>query len=260
MRMTRVLLAFLLVALVASPSSAASLTLSIQNGLVSLNAQDVTIRQILLEWARVGRTQVVNAERITGGPVTLKFEGVPERQALDIILRAVPGYVAARRETFAADASIYDRILIMPTTSVVAAVRPQPQTPTPGFPGFQGGSNVTQLRPGFGAPGALQGAASEVPDPAADQVNDPAIAAAAAAGLIAVPATSPGPSPVLTPTMPPNRVPAGGINNPPPTVPGSAAPINPWNAPIGTPQPTLAPPAPPTTPPNVRPQPPQADR
>jgi hypothetical protein len=257
--MTRVLLALLLVTSVASPGSAASLTLSIQNGLVSLDAQDVTIRQILLEWARVGRTQVVNAERVTGGPVTLKFAGVPEKQALDIILRAVPGYVAAQREAFVADASIYDRILIMPTTNAVAAARPQPQTPLPGFPGLQGGSNVTQLRPGPGVPAAFQGAASEVQDPAADQVNDPAIAAAAAAGLIPVPATSPGPSPVLTPMMPPTRVPSGGMNNPP-TVPGSTAPITPWNTPVGTPQPTLAPPPPPTAPPSVRPQPPQADR
>src|SRR5262245_29836804 len=260
MHMTRVFLAVLLVASMASTTSAAGLTLSIQNGLVSLDAQDVTIRQILQEWARVGRTQVVNAERIVGGPVTLKFAGVPEKQALDIILRAVPGYVAARRETLVADASVYDRILIMPTTTAVAAVRPQqPQTSFPGFPGLQGGANVTQLRPGLATPAAVQGAAAEVPDPAADQVDDPAIATAAAAGLIAVPATSPVPAPVPTPMMPPTRVPAGGANTPP-TVPGSTAPINPWNSPVSTPQPTLAPPAPTPTQPGARPQPPQADR
>ena len=29
--------------------------------------------QILAEWARVGRTHVVNAERMTGGPLTLQL-------------------------------------------------------------------------------------------------------------------------------------------------------------------------------------------
>ncbi len=52
----------------ASPCWAAGLTLSVQNGLVSLDAQDVTVRQILTEWARVGKTRIINVERITGGP------------------------------------------------------------------------------------------------------------------------------------------------------------------------------------------------
>ena len=42
--------------------------------------------------------------------MTLKFDGLPEDQALDIILRALPGYLAARRAVPMADASMYDRI------------------------------------------------------------------------------------------------------------------------------------------------------
>src|SRR6186997_2296831 len=118
----------------ASPGWAAGLTLTIRDGRVTLDAQDVTVRQILTEWARIGKTQIVNAERITGGPVTLKLQEVPEKQALDIILRTVPGYMARPRETFVADASIYDRILVMATTAAVAAGRPQ--TPS-AFPGMQ---------------------------------------------------------------------------------------------------------------------------
>jgi hypothetical protein len=265
MRMTRLFSACCLVVLLAAPSSAASLKLSIQNGLVSLDAQDVTVRQILAEWGRVGRTQVVNAERIMGGPVTLKFDAVPEKQALDIVLRSVPGYVAAHREALVADASMYERILIMPTTTSVAAVRQQPQQPYPGFPGgfpgLQGGANVTQLRPG--PPGALP----DVPDPSEDQMHDPALAAAAAAGLVPVPALSPGPSPVLTPMMPNDRMqgPLGQMmpptTAPPNAAPSSTTPANPRTGQTGTPQPTLAPPPPPTPqPPVARPQPPQADR
>ena len=50
--------------------------------------------------------------------------------ALDTILRAVPGYMAAPRSAYLANASVYDRILIMATTSAVAA---RPATPS----GFQ---------------------------------------------------------------------------------------------------------------------------
>src|SRR6185436_13120627 len=81
-------------------ASAAGLELSIRDGRVTLDAQDVTLRQILTEWARIGKTRIVNIERITGAPVTLKLEGVPEKQALEIILRSVPGYMAVPRETF----------------------------------------------------------------------------------------------------------------------------------------------------------------
>ena len=96
---------------------------------MSLDAQDVTLRQILTEWARIGKTRIVNVERITGGPMTLKIDGMPEKQALDIILRAIPGYMALPRETLLADASLYDRILIMATTTAVAALRPPPTSP-----------------------------------------------------------------------------------------------------------------------------------
>ena len=76
---------------------AAGLQLSIQDGKVSIDAQDVTIRQILTEWARVGKTRIVNVERLSGGPITIKLDAVPEKQALEIILRTVPGYMAAPR-------------------------------------------------------------------------------------------------------------------------------------------------------------------
>ena len=104
--------------------------------------------QILTEWARVGKTHIVNVERIAGGPITLKLDAFPEKQALDIVLRAIPGYIALPRATQVADASLYDRIVIMATTSaLVAAPRPQQPT-TPTFPGMQmGGPGVTQLRP-----------------------------------------------------------------------------------------------------------------
>ena len=245
----------------AAAASAAGLTLSIHDGLVTIDAQDVTVRQILTEWARVGKTRIINVERITGGPMTLKLEAVPEKQALDTILRSIPGYMAMPRATFAADASLYDRILIMATTTAVAA--PRPPQPVAGFPGMQpgmfgppGGPNVTQLRPGPPAP-LMPGTLPESPN-AADQMDDPAIAAAAAAGLVTAPALTPGSSAISAPLTLPG---APTQSQPGASAPGVGAPTNPWNAPVGTAQPSLAPPQPPAQPPPPsRVRPPQADR
>ncbi len=256
--MTRLALALLLLTCSATPSWASGLTLSVRDGLVSLDAQDVTVRQILTEWARIGKTHIVNVERITGGPITLKLDAVPEKQALDIILRSIPGYMAMPRPTQIADASLYDRILIMPTTTVVAALRPQQPGAT--FPGMQGGQNgnLTQLRqtqptqPTPLSPGMLFDSPNS-----ADQMDDPALAAAAAAGLVAVPAVSTGPLPTPAPPTHP-----GPTLQPAQTAPGVAVPSNPWNAPIGTPQPSLAPPPAPVeqTPTGRGVRPPQPDR
>ena len=104
------------------PAQAQQLSLQINSGRVTLDAVNVPARQILAEWARVGGTKVVGAEKITGTPLTLKFVDMPERQALDIILRNVAGFMAAPRQASAAPgASAYDRILIMATSSVVPA-------------------------------------------------------------------------------------------------------------------------------------------
>jgi hypothetical protein len=258
--MKRVVLALLLVTLAASPSRAAGLKLTIRDGKASLDAQDVTIRQILTEWARVGKTQILNLDRVTSGPMTLKFDEVPEAQALDIILRTVPGYMAAQRAPVVSDASIYDRILIMATTTAVAA-RPastgsQPPQPSPfqspfqptpfQAPAFQmPAPNVTQLRPS--PTGILP---EPTPNYSGPDMNDPAVAAAAAAGLIAVP----GPMPGAFDATP--RGPAGQVR----TTPPASTPTPVWTAPAGTAQPGPPTPVPaaPTRPVSIAP--PQADR
>jgi hypothetical protein len=113
-----VVFAFLL-----SPAEAQqNLKLEISGGRVNLDATSVPARQILAEWSRVGGTKVVGAEKVTGMPLTLKLVNTPERQALDIILRNAAGYMAAPRAASAAPgASLYDRILILPTSVAPAA-------------------------------------------------------------------------------------------------------------------------------------------
>jgi hypothetical protein len=98
----------------AGPSSAGQIQLAIRAGLVSLDAKDATLREILAEWARVGQTRIVNAENMAGGLVTLQLTDVPERQALETLLRSTAGFIAAPRPVPQESLSTYDRIVLMP--------------------------------------------------------------------------------------------------------------------------------------------------
>jgi hypothetical protein len=116
------------------PASAGDLKLTIANGRVTIIAQDVPLRQILQEWARQGGTTIMNAEKIVGAPITLELVNVSERQALDTLLRSTAGYVAAPRPVGTLGASVYDRIMILPTSrapATVAAAAPPVYQPRP---------------------------------------------------------------------------------------------------------------------------------
>jgi hypothetical protein len=112
--------------------ASAEVQLTIQGGRVSLIANDATLRQILMEWASVGHTTIVNAERVPGEPMTLQLIDVPEEQALETLMRSLSGYIAAPRATMVANFSRFDRILVMPTiappVAPAAAAAPAPFT------------------------------------------------------------------------------------------------------------------------------------
>lgn len=126
----------------------AQLALQISNGRVTLDANNVPARQILAEWARIGGTKIVGGDKVTGAPLTLKLVDMPEKQALDIILRNVAGFMAAPRQAAATPgSSTYDRILIMATSSAPA---PAPNSArgaaAQGFQNGMNGMNGTQRR------------------------------------------------------------------------------------------------------------------
>lgn len=126
--MKHTLLSAAILGIVALPAVAqTSLTLDIKDGVVNLDAQSVPVAQILAEWGRIGGTRVVGAEKIAGGPVTLKLVNAPERQALEVLLRNVSGYMAAPRLASAVPgASTYEKILILPTAAPVVNNNPPP--------------------------------------------------------------------------------------------------------------------------------------
>lgn len=127
--MRRTILTVALAALFAMPAFAQQpLKLSFQDGRVSVDANAVPVRTILNEWAKIGGTKVVGIERVSGAPLTVKLVNVTEAQALETILRSVAGYMAAPRSA-GTGPSMYDRILVMATTSAPApvnAARPSP--------------------------------------------------------------------------------------------------------------------------------------
>ena len=118
--------AALLVCWTATPAHA-QVNLRFHDGMVTLTAQNAPLRAILAEWARQGGATIVNGERVTGPPLTLELNSIPERQALEILLRNVSGYMLAPRAASVPGVSVFDRILILPTSSAPRnAAAPQP--------------------------------------------------------------------------------------------------------------------------------------
>ena len=116
-----------LIAAVSVPASA-EVKLSLNNGLVTLVVTDEPLSRVLAEWARIGQTRIVNGEKLTG-TLSLQLVDVPEKKALEILLRSASGYVAAKRPTPVAGASAFDRIMILPF-SQAPAYTPLPAGPT----------------------------------------------------------------------------------------------------------------------------------
>lgn len=141
MKTSAFLAALVAAALLPARADAQNLKLHIQDGRVTLEAQNVPVRQILAEWARVGGAKIVNGEKVAGAPLTLQLQAMPERQALDIILRGVSGYMLAARQQAGTGVSAFDRIMILPTSSAPRnAGGPMPggafgrPTPAPAMP------------------------------------------------------------------------------------------------------------------------------
>jgi hypothetical protein len=131
---SRIIVAALLVFLCAGSASAQVLSLEFHDGRVKLIAENVPVTRILAEWARLGGTKIVNGERVPGAPVTLQIIDVPERQALETILRGAAGYMVLARDTATPPgASALDKILVLPTTTRAPAAAAVPPPPPPQF-------------------------------------------------------------------------------------------------------------------------------
>jgi hypothetical protein len=209
------LLAGLVVGFAAFAAAQAPLQLHISNGRVTLHAQNVPLRTILAEWSKLGGAKIVNGDAVAGAPLTLELESVPERQALEIILRGVSGYVLAARQPGTVGVSMYDRIMILPTSAA-------PRNPPPALAG--------------NAPGLIRPVA---PRQADDQIADDQDAAQG--NEVPLPRPVPIPRPVVggapvppggAPMPPVAVVPDNDSQQPPPGL--VVTPANPFGLPAGS--------------------------
>lgn len=211
-----------------SPAGAQSVTVEFNEGQVNLHAQNAPIRAILAEWARRGGATIVNGDRIAGPPVTLELTGVSERQALDIVLRSVAGYMLAPRRAGSTGSSMFDRILILPTSTA-----PRPAPPTAAPPAAFGTPRPLVPQPQIvrQPPRVPTAPVDDAPDDAAEQ--DAADAPAAV--------TRPAPPRIIRPALPPQQVGAEIVipeeeeQQDPANTPGVApTPGNPFGVPFGS--------------------------
>jgi hypothetical protein len=119
---------------------AADIELTFQSGRLSLAATDATLQQILAEWARIGGTDIINADGAPDVPITLQMENMFEGPALDILLRSLGGYVTVLRVRAESSRSQYDRIVVLataPRPSASAAATDSPDALADSDPGVR---------------------------------------------------------------------------------------------------------------------------
>jgi hypothetical protein len=114
------------------------------DGTVSLAAQNVTVRDVLAEWARLCGCYVVNADRLASAPfpVPVEFRRASQRQVLESLLRQAAGYVLTPRRPNSTGASLYETVYVLATSnptsvpSAYSAYSPPVAVPllTPGSP------------------------------------------------------------------------------------------------------------------------------
>ena len=205
---------------VAGPASAGELKLTMQDGRVTIIADNVPLRQILQEWARVGQAKIVNADKMSGPAISLQLIDAPERDALDILLRSASGYIAAPRPVPVANMAYYDRVTIMPTSRAPAATATNMTAPTFQRPPVQlsdmddepingvmtppGLNPVNTQYPGL-TPGLMQQGGAQMQPGAAQPLTSPR------PGAVQAPQPQPGMMPMPNPYQPIVRPPAATL-------------------------------------------------
>ena len=117
--------------------SPAGVRVSMQDGRVTVAANQAPLALILAEWARVGGSTIVNGDTVASTPITIELNDVAEQHALQVLLRSTGGYVAVRRSGDVPGVSTFARIVILPVsapTSSASTTVSRPYTPPPVVP------------------------------------------------------------------------------------------------------------------------------
>ncbi len=192
------------------------------DGRVNLAARNVTVREILAEWARQCGCRVVNAERLPGGPLALplQFEHASQAAVLRSLLQPAAGYVLTPGRSTRNGPSRYDTIYILATSTPVAgAYVPTASTAVPTVPISTPGAPEDEIPPVVPAPPPQPNPTPQPgPRPAAPTPNLPGTSGT----FVPIVPIGPGDTPQSSAPAPGSVTPAPGTNGP-----GMAAPSGP---------------------------------
>ena len=76
-------------------------------------ADSVALRTIIQEWARVGGVRLVNPQHVSPAPVSIDLRNLPEGEALEVLLRALPGYLLQQRSIASSGSSVFEKLAVM---------------------------------------------------------------------------------------------------------------------------------------------------
>lgn len=235
--------------LLAPAPAAAEVRLTLGGGHVTLVATDATLTEILHAWSDEGQITFVNTDGLSTEPITTTLSNVREREALDVLLRSLSGYVAVERPAPSAGESSYRRIVLLNSQPVsrqmvdtvpaigaadTALAGVQPLTEIPAAPAAVPVRAATQSGRGYSGNdrAAIPSFSSSAPG-----VFEPS----SAPGYVMPP---PPPPPVVVPVVPGGTLMTDGSRR----APAPAAPVS--RSTVGTAVPGMAVPAPPAaTPP-----------
>lgn len=216
------------------PSFERTLQLSFNaDGTINLAAQNVTVRDILAEWARQCQCHVVNAEQLSGGVIMmpLQFERATQSAVLGSLLRQAAGYVLTPKRAGSPGGSNYETIFILATSNPVAGPYIPPPVTVPSLLPTTGSPDdelppVVPIRDPEPNPSTQTPAQAPSSNPFGSRSTSPFGTTTPGTGPTAVPGS-------LTPSSAPGNMP---YQPPPPTIPGTpAAPL-----PSGTAMPIVA--------------------
>lgn len=231
-----VAVAFVLAAAAVPARAQHPIELQFDDGLVTLRVRNAPVRAVLEEWARVTGATIVAGDRVAGPPLTLDLTRVPERQALDTLLRNVAGYMLAPRRPGSTGASAFDRILILPTSAAPRNPPPQRAATSP----VQPRRTVVSEQPPFGVPeDVTEQEHGDTPEEAGRAYEMPGGGRVVVPGRFQPPPVGAGFQPPATFGDDPNIVVPGGENADPASDNGGntgAAPTttNPFGVPFGS--------------------------
>lgn len=138
------------------------------DGIVSLAARDVTVREIFAEWTRQTGATFTNAERLPAQPITVLYENMTQAAVIDSLLRSAAGYFLVPRGTGPVATSDMATVYIIPTSQPTTTSSYGAPAPTAYAPQV-----VTQGNPNDEIPPVTPATEEAPPQPEAPRTNQP---------------------------------------------------------------------------------------